>query len=174
MHFHPKTLALFAVVLLASAACGRVPTGPGDVAEVQLTDPVTALTAALAQQGVTAVPKERFPRESHCLSVGALRLAAHDDRRFTRERDRASRDHAANEENLFVFEYKSASAANRDASGVSPDGGSITATDRACAFSWIGPPRFYKSDRLIVLYVGRNENLIRALDDVLGRPFAGR
>jgi hypothetical protein len=40
--------------------------------------------------------------------------------------------------------------------------------------TWIGPPRFYKKDRLIVLYVGSNSDVIRLLDTVLGRPVAAR
>jgi hypothetical protein len=150
-----NTLTLSAAVLAASIACSGSPAGPGDVPGVQPSERVGALIAALAQQGVTAVPKEQMPRESHCLSVGALRLAA-------------------NEENLYVFEYESVAAADRDAAAISPDGDTISGADRACSILWIGPPRFYKSDRLIVLYVGTNQPLIRTLDGLLGRPFASR
>jgi hypothetical protein len=155
MRLRTKTLTLSVLVLLASAACSGSPVGPGDVPEVQPTERVGALIAALAQQGVTVVPKEQMSREAHCLSVGAVRLAT-------------------NEENLYVFEYESAGAADRDASAVSPDGSTISGAGRACSIDWIGPPRFYKRDRLIVLYVGTNQNFVRALDSVLGRPFASR
>jgi hypothetical protein len=38
---------------------------------------------------------------------------------------------------------------------------------------WIDEPRFYKRERLIVLYVGRAPDVIAALAAVLGDPFAG-
>jgi hypothetical protein len=101
------------------------------------------------------VQMEHMSSDLHCLSVGALRLTV-------------------NGENVYVFEYKSADAANGDASTVSTDGSTITGTGRACHIDWIGPPRFYKKDRLIVLYVGANQALIRTLDGLLGRPFAAR
>jgi hypothetical protein len=155
MRLRTRMLTACLVALFATVGCSRSPARPGDVNGLQPTERVAALIAALAQQGVTVVPKEQMPRESHCLSVGALRLAT-------------------NEENLYVFEYESAGAADRDAAAVSPDGSYITGTGRTCEFFWIGPPLFYKSDRLIALYVGTNQNFVRALDRVLGRPFASR
>jgi hypothetical protein len=144
---------LLVMTAAASLACSRNPAGPDDLPSTEAV--VGTLIGALRQKGATVVRGEQFPPESHCLSVGALRLVV-------------------NGQNVYVFEYASADAANRDASMVSPDGGTINGTDRACAFSWIGPPRFYKKDRLIVLYAGTNQELIRTLDGLLGRPFAAR
>lgn len=155
MALHTKAFPVAVFGLLATAACSGSPTAPRDVSAVQPTERVGSFIAALAQQGVTAVPKEHMPRESHCLSVGAVRLSA-------------------DEENLFVFEYESAGAADADAGTISRDGDTITGAGKACSFLWVGPPRFYKRDRLIVLYVGTNQPLIRALDGLLGRPFASR
>jgi hypothetical protein len=152
MQLRPVSFTLSVLALAANLACGRNPTGPSDP---QLTEPVAALIAALAQQDATVVPMERMPRESHCLSVGALRLAV-------------------DGENVYVFDYETADATNRDASTVSPDGGTINRSDRACAFFWVGPPRFYKNERVIVLYVGTNPDLIRRLEALLGKPFAAR
>jgi len=39
---------------------------------------------------------------------------------------------------------------------------------------WVGPPHFYKVEKLIVLYVGENEDTIGILESVLGPQFAGR
>jgi len=155
MPIRTNTLRLSAVVLAASIACSGSPAGPRDVPGVQPSKRVGALIASLARQGVTAVPKEQMPRDSHCLSVGAVLLAA-------------------DQENLYVFEYESAAAADTDVAAISPDGSTISGTGRACSILWIGPPHFYSSDRLIVLYVGTNQHLIRTLDGLLGPPFASR
>ena len=39
---------------------------------------------------------------------------------------------------------------------------------------WIGPPHFFKSDKLIVLYVGEKASMLRALEDALGPRLAGK
>jgi len=39
---------------------------------------------------------------------------------------------------------------------------------------WISDPHIYRSDRLIVLYVGRSEPILDLLGRVLGPQFAGR
>jgi hypothetical protein len=140
-----------AVVLIASLACSN-PAGPD---EVQITGRVTALIEALRQQGATVRAMERMSADAHCLSLGAQRLVV-------------------NGENVYAFEYETAEAATRDASTVSSDGSTITATGRACMPGWTAPPRFYRQDRLMALYVGTNQDLIRTLDGVLGSPFAHR
>lgn len=137
------------VVLIASLACS--PARPDDV---QRTDRVAVLIEALRQRGATVVPMERMLPDSHCLSVGARRLVV-------------------NGENVYAFEYENAEGASRDASTISSDGSVIT-SGRACRIEWIGPPRFYRQDRLIALYVGTNQGLIDTLDGILGSPFAHR
>lgn len=69
-----------------------------------------------------------------------------------------------------VFEYADAAAADAEAAGVAPDGGSVGTT----MVSWVAPPHFYKSGRLIVLYVGDEAGVMARLDSVLGPQFAGR
>jgi len=139
-------LVMSAVVSLSCSGNPAGPSGPGSA---------EALVGALRQQGATVVRMEQMSRDLHCLAVGALRLAV-------------------NGENVYVFEYETAGAATRDASTVSSDGSQISGGGRACIFHWVGPPRFYQTDRLIVLYVGTNQDLIRTLDGLLGRPFAAR
>ena len=39
---------------------------------------------------------------------------------------------------------------------------------------WVAPPHFYKSGRLIVLYVGQSSPVIIALERALGPQFAGK
>ncbi len=68
-----------------------------------------------------------------------------------------------------VFEYSGTTAANADADLVSPDGSSVGTT----MISWVATPHFYKSGKLIVIYVGDNQAVISTLQEVLGSQFAG-
>jgi hypothetical protein len=71
---------------------------------------------------------------------------------------------------LNVFEYPTIAAAESDAARVSPDGSFVG----NAVISWIGPPHFYKSGRLIVIYAGTDDAVLRPLEAVLGSPFAHR
>ncbi|MEK6244154.1 MAG: hypothetical protein AABM33_06600 [Pseudomonadota bacterium] len=73
-------------------------------------------------------------------------------------------------EDVQVFEYSDATAADAQAALVSPSGSAVGTTK----IHWVGPPHFFKKGRLIVLYVGDNEKVLSALEAVLGRLFAGR
>jgi len=68
-----------------------------------------------------------------------------------------------------VFEYPDRAKAEKDAAQVSADGMTIgTAKPH-----WLGPPHFFRSGKLIVLYVGNDEKVLRALQARFGPPFAG-
>ncbi len=69
-----------------------------------------------------------------------------------------------------VFEYENATAADNEAALVSPDGSSVGTS----MIGWVAPPHFYKAGKLIVLYVGESESVIGELASVLGPQFAGR
>jgi hypothetical protein len=75
-----------------------------------------------------------------------------------------------NGEDVQVFEYTDAAAAEAEATSVSPDGGSVGTS----MVTWVAAPHFYKTGRLIVLYVGDNQTTIVALETALGPQFAGR
>jgi hypothetical protein len=81
----------------------------------------------------------------------------------------AAKTVSVNEADVQVFEYDSVSAAQQEATLVSPDGDSVGTS----AMSWIGTPHFYQAGRLIVLYVGYDASTINLLTSVLGPPFAG-
>ena len=66
-----------------------------------------------------------------------------------------------------VFEYASPSAASADAAKVSADG----QPNPSARITWVATPRFYRQDRLIVLYVGCDQDVVAALGAVLGLPF---
>jgi hypothetical protein len=69
-----------------------------------------------------------------------------------------------------VFEYPDEAAAEAEAAQVAPDGGSIGTT----MVMWMDAPHFYKTGKLIVLYVGSDTAITGLLEPVLGQQFAGR
>ena len=77
---------------------------------------------------------------------------------------------SANGESLQVFEYPSESEAEAQAKLVDPRGDSVGTT----MVNWVDAPHFYRGGKLIVLYVGNNSEVMKALEDLLGPQFAGR
>lgn len=75
-----------------------------------------------------------------------------------------------NGEQVQVFEYANIRIAEKDAKKVSATGSGVGTRMPM----WIAPPHFYKSGRLIVLYLGENPSLIKALEGALGPQFAGK
>ncbi len=69
-----------------------------------------------------------------------------------------------------VFEYADAAAAEAERALVSPDGSSVGTS----MIGWVASPRFYRAEKLIVLYVGDSEAVTDVLESVLGQQFAGR
>lgn len=110
---------------------------------------IDALAEALKAQGLNVqgageVSQPFFSVEGRALSVGG--------------------------ENVQVFRYATAEAAGKDAAQVSPDGSSVGTS----MMTWVAPPHFYRKDNLLVLYVGTNAEVLRALQSVMGAQFAGR
>ena len=109
------------------------------------------LVRALRSQSMTVVSRGRAPRDAFpFLSVRATRLIVNGD-------------------DVHVFEYATVDGAARDAATISPAGSPIGSSQIA----WMAPPRFYRKDRVIVLYVGTNVGIAQALEAALGPPFAG-
>ena len=73
-------------------------------------------------------------------------------------------------EQVQVFVYANAASAEGEAKNVGGTGSSVGTS----MVSWVAPPHFYKSGRVIVLYVGSNAGVTKALEDVLGPQFAGQ
>lgn len=69
-----------------------------------------------------------------------------------------------------VYEYESAEAMGTEASQVSQDGGSIGTS----MINWMEAPHFFRSGRLLVLYVGEDQAILDLLQGILGEQFAGR
>lgn len=74
------------------------------------------------------------------------------------------------EQDVQVFEYESAELMEADATQVAPDGSSIGTT----MVTWVEPPHFFKSGRILVLYVGKDAGVIDLLTGALGEQFAGQ
>jgi hypothetical protein len=77
---------------------------------------------------------------------------------------------AIGDEHVQVFEYATPAAAVAEAARVSPDGMTVGTTK----VHWLGPPHFYRSGRLLVLYIGTDREVQEALEAALGPQFAGR
>jgi hypothetical protein len=69
-----------------------------------------------------------------------------------------------------AFEYASADAMETEASEVAPDGGAIGTS----MVSWMDAPHFYKTGRIIALYVGSDQTVLDLLEMVVGPQFAGQ
>jgi len=69
-----------------------------------------------------------------------------------------------------VFEYADAHASEAQASLVSADGSEVGRSK----VGWVGPPHFFRRDKIIALYIGDDPTTIKALSDVLGTQFAGK
>ncbi|HEY5611321.1 MAG TPA: hypothetical protein VIL97_08955 [Thermoanaerobaculia bacterium] len=76
----------------------------------------------------------------------------------------------ANEEDIQVYEFDSAAAAEAAAAKVSPNGGSISTN----SMHWMAAPHFHRSGRLIAIHLGANANVRDALNAILGKQFAGQ
>jgi hypothetical protein len=74
-----------------------------------------------------------------------------------------------NGQSVEVFEYRDEAAAQHAAQTVSRNGEQVG----NAIVDWVAMPHFYQKGRLIVLYVGDDATVKRALDTVLGPQFAG-
>ena len=139
-----KALGLAGAVC-AAACLHRTPTGPsGGLTMDRVVD-------ALRQQGVTVSSQGTEPRDAFpFFPVSAKRLVINGD-------------------DGHVFEFGTESLAASAASTVGAAGTPIGTTQ----VTWISPPRFYRRQRFIVLYLGTSTEVIRALEAAFDRPFAG-
>jgi len=73
-------------------------------------------------------------------------------------------------EEVQVFQYSSAGAMEAQAAKISPDGRTVETSK----IHWLGPPHFFKKEKLLVLYIGDESKTLKALEAALGRQFAGQ
>jgi hypothetical protein len=68
-----------------------------------------------------------------------------------------------------LYEYPSKEELEGEASKVGPDGSTIGGK----AMNWKVPVHFYKTDKVIVLFEGKDSTMEHTLEQTLGREFAG-
>ena len=141
---HSERFATF-LGLVFAVACGTAsPVAPTESSTLD------TLIRDLRSQGATVLVGEVLPRQSNpFFSTNAQLLVV-------------------NGGNVSVFEYASSAAADSDAAKVSRDGSAVGST----IITWVAPPHFYKSGRLIVLHAGSSQAVLGPLQAVLGAPFA--
>jgi hypothetical protein len=153
--FMRKSLAASALIVAAllSNACERAnPAAPNGSAALTST---ASLMLALQHQGASVAAGAMLPHALPCFAVDGQVLIV-------------------NGESINAFEYRDAAAAETDAAKISPDGSKLAGAGCAAAVDWVGPPHFYKRDRVISVYVGSNAAVIQLLEVVLGKAFAPR
>ena len=133
------------LIALGLAACSDESTGP---TEGGLTPEATALATQLRASGLAVqaggdVDQPFFPVKGQILAAGP--------------------------EQIQVFTFASPETAASAAATVSADGSQIGTS----IVSWVAPPHFFRSGKLIVLYVGRDAPTLAALRTTLGAQFAG-
>jgi Tol biopolymer transport system component len=76
---------------------------------------------------------------------------------------------SVNGEPVQVFEYNDPALAEEDAGQVAPDSSSIGTSMP----TWTDPPHFFRTEQLIVLYLGEDPGVLELLESILGPQFAG-
>jgi len=80
---------------------------------------------------------------------------------------------AVADDDIQVYEYSASDKAQREAARVSDDGSTIMTDDAPLHVEWVATPHFFQRDRLIVVYVGDDDEVLDVLKNTLGEPFAG-
>ena len=139
------TLAL----LMISWGCGEGLTGPPETARWDVdafVDQLRALGVDVEQSGPINQPF--FPASGVRLLVNGHQVSA--------------------------YAFSTSEIAAAAAGGVSADGSTIVGDGVAYNVLWVGPPHFFLRERVIVLYVGDDGEILELLEGVLGPQFAGR
>lgn len=66
-----------------------------------------------------------------------------------------------------AYEYRSAKTARKEADAVHGSGTTVGTS----SINWIAPPHFFRSGRLIALYVGDDRSVLELLESILGSQF---
>lgn len=76
-------------------------------------------------------------------------------------------------ENINVYLYQTNEKMEEDSSSIDRGGTSYNNGKDSADIDWDSLPHFFKKDNIIVLYVGENSAIIEALEEILGKQFAG-
>ena len=144
-----KTLSvLLLVCTLAVSSCGNAATSAPSAEPLAVEDTASFLAALQASDPtaeiVDSVTQNFFSPEGSIITV--------------------------NGQDVQVFEYENSESMENEASQVAPDGGSVGTS----MMMWMDAPHFYKAGRVIVIYIGRDEQILTLLQSVIDTQFAGR
>ena len=151
-----RSIGVIALAILASGCGGDAPDGGNSPtptpAELASRPQTVSLLVRLQAAGLQPRFVELMEPHSYpFVSVRAVRLEVEN-------------------ENVYTFEFDTTAAAEAEARGISADGHQVGSS----FVSWISDPHFFRSDRMIVLYVGQSERIRTALAQAVGPQFAGR
>jgi hypothetical protein len=176
-------IAVLITLTLLMTACGLLPGGPGTetpaagetqpAASPEATGETPAVSATKSEAATHVPPAPGEPLQDTAGLLAALQAAGAQaaiqgeiSQTFFPVGGGLVR---VDEERLQAYEFPGAAEAGAQAARISPDGGQIGET----LVEWIAAPRFYRSGRLIVLYIGGDAGTIDLLERLLGPPFAG-
>lgn len=119
------------------------------ISKVRSTNEVLRLVRDLRAQGATVeVTNNRVPQPFFSVAARIINV---------------------NGQGVQIFEYAQVSKAGSEAKRVSSNGMTIGKTRPL----WLSTPHFFKKKKLIVLYVGDDQTILRILVSTLGNQFAG-
>jgi len=148
--FRTLSLSLAILGLLACAACkDDIPPPPRSAADIDVASPTYNIINLMTASGN---------------KVDVIGGAAHP---YFKTRHAAVR--VNNGVDLELYEFSSSDDLNEAAASISPDGSKI-ASD---SIAWPAPPHFYKTDKVIILYMGSDRDNMVQLASAFGNQFAG-
>lgn len=77
-----------------------------------------------------------------------------------------------NGSDIEVYQYANAQALATDTRDIDPDG-CIGTIDGGMLDPWTAPPHFFKSESVMVIYLGSDSRMLQLLTSVMGKQFAG-
>ena len=77
-------------------------------------------------------------------------------------------------DNISVYLYENSDRMEKDASYLSNDGFSYDNGKESIDIEWVSYPHFFKSENMIILYVGENSKIVEALEELVDPQFVGK
>lgn len=77
-----------------------------------------------------------------------------------------------NDQEVETFQYANAQALAADTANIAPDG-CIGTVGGGMLDAWTAPPHLYKSEGLLVIYLGSDAKILQLLTGAMGKQFAG-
>lgn len=151
-----RLITLLLLLAVALAACGNGPTpGAGEVTpEVPPVDAGAPRPAIVIYRDDLVIALEA--------QGAAVEVAETVEQPFLTPEGRILRVDGAT---VQVFEYPGEEAMEREAAQLTEGGGPLV--------TWVDDPHFYKSGRILVLYVGSDPAILDLLENTVGPQFAG-